>query len=40
MDIIQIRDKAGFAAHRSAIETLFTECFGDRLSADVWEWLI
>ncbi|MGY8625986.1 GNAT family N-acetyltransferase [Chromobacterium violaceum] len=38
MDIIQIRDKAGFAAHRSAIETLFTECFGDRLSADVWEW--
>lgn len=38
MDIIQIRDKAGFVAHRDAIEALFTECFGDRLSAEVWEW--
>lgn len=38
MDIIQIREKAGFAEHRHNIEELFSECFGDRLSADVWEW--
>ncbi|MBV8047225.1 MAG: GNAT family N-acetyltransferase [Paludibacterium sp.] len=38
MDIIQLRDKAGFVEHRGNIESLFVECFGDRLSPDVWEW--
>jgi GNAT superfamily N-acetyltransferase len=38
MDIIRITDKAGFAKHQNNIESLFTQCFGGRLSIDIWEW--
>jgi Acetyltransferase (GNAT) domain len=38
MNIIQIKGPEDFAAHRGAIELLFTECFGERLSVEVWEW--
>jgi len=38
MDIIQLKDKAGFVEHRRGIEALFTECFGNRLPREVWEW--
>jgi GNAT superfamily N-acetyltransferase len=38
MDMITVSDKASLLPHRAAIETLFLECFGDRLSAALWEW--
>ena len=38
MEMITVSDKTGLVAHRAAIESLFLECFGDRLSSDLWEW--
>lgn len=38
MDSITINSKQELQRHASAIETLFQECFGDRLSPALWRW--
>ena len=38
MDTVTINTKHELARHGEAIETLFLECFGDRLSVALWRW--
>lgn len=38
MNILAIDDRSELSAHQSAIEALFTSCFGSRMSADIWRW--
>lgn len=38
MESLTIENKDDLLKHRLAIESLFLECFGDRLSADIWNW--
>ncbi len=38
MKIISINNKADLLVHEKSIEQLFLECFGDRLSLDLWRW--
>ena len=38
MDTVTINTKHELARHGEAIETLFLECFGDRLSLALWHW--
>jgi len=38
MDILTINSKAALLEHKFNIEILFLECFGDRLSLDLWNW--
>lgn len=38
MEIFTINSKAALLEHKFNIETLFLECFGDRLSLELWNW--
>ena len=38
MEIFSLCKKSDIIKHRSDIESLFLECFGDRISSDLWEW--
>jgi len=38
MDTLTINSKQELARRAPAIETLFQECFGDRLSVELWRW--
>lgn len=38
MQILAIDDAVALAGHAPAIEQLFLECFGDRMSSAVWRW--
>lgn len=38
MEFITVSDKQMLASHKVAIAELFRECFGDRMSLELWEW--
>lgn len=38
MNIFTVHSKSALIEHQATIEALFLECFGDRLSLEIWEW--
>ena len=38
MQTLTLATKSDLSSHKAAIETLFSECFGDRLSLALWRW--
>jgi hypothetical protein len=38
MQTVALDTRQALSAHEAAIERLFLECFGDRMSLDIWRW--